>query len=81
MNLRYKLKFFFSKTVYKSEDDETPILMEKYVNNDYYYILNNNSHYVYSLDEVYQLATTTKKDPITRSPIFNHTIVKVKMLL
>lgn len=80
MNWRYKLKFFFSKTVYKSKDDETPILMEKYVNNDYYYILNNNNHYIYSLDEVYELTVTTKKDPITRSPIFNHTIVRVKLL-
>jgi hypothetical protein len=66
--------------VYRSKDDETPILMEKYVDNDYYYTLNNNNHYIYSLDEVYELTITTKKDPITRLPIFNHTIVKVKIL-
>jgi hypothetical protein len=79
MKWRYKLKFWFAKTVYKLKDDETPILMEKYVNNDYYYILNNNDHYVYSLDEVYELTITTKKDPITRSLIFNHSIVKVRL--
>jgi hypothetical protein len=80
MKWRYKLRFWFAKNLYKSKDDETPILMEKYVHNEYYYILNNNKHYIYSLDEIYEITIGTKKDPITRGPIFNHTIVRVKLI-
>ena len=72
-----RLEHLFAKTVYKSSDDETPILMDSYKNNDYYYILNNNNHYIYSVDEVYELFTTTLKDPITRSPIYKYSLVKV----
>ena len=76
---KVKMQYFFAKTIYKSADDETPILMDPYQNNNYYYILNDNNHYVYSIDEVYEITLTNKKDPITREPIFNHEMVRVKI--
>jgi len=74
-----KLKYWFAKTVYKEKDDETPILMDKYEDNGYYYTINNNDHYIYSLDEIYQIAQTNMIDPITRKKIFNHEIVRVRI--
>lgn len=78
---RWKLRmnYWLARTVYKSQSDETPILMDSYIDNDYYYILNNNSHYIYSIDEVYELITTTMKDPISREKIYCQELVKVKI--
>ena len=44
-----------------------------------YYKINNNDHYIYSLDEIYQIAQTNMIDPITRTKIFNHEIIRVRI--
>lgn len=76
---KLRMDYFFARTIYKTSHDETPILMDSYIDNDYYYILNNNNHYIYSIDEVYELITTTMKDPFTREKIYCQEVIKVRI--
>ena len=78
--IHIKLKQIFAKVIYKDPEDETPILMDKYLDNTYYYILNNSENYIYSLDEIYELVKTSMKDPFTRNKIYKYSIVKIKIV-
>ena len=77
-----KLKRFFTKLRARTiiiTEKYTPILYEPYNKKSSYYIVNNNSFHIYSVEELYKLYTTTKKDPFTREPIYTHEIVKVSL--
>jgi len=62
-----------------TSDTLTPILYEHYKKGSTYYIVNNNSFQIYSVEELYKLYTTTKKDPFTSQPIYTHEIVRVSL--